>query len=183
MGNISGFILAGHSFGGYICGHYAVAYPQHIIKLILLSPVGIKSSETYDQEQEKLKQNPQYSNKKSFTWKVVEHAWDKQWSPFGVMRKSGSFIGSKLINRYVSFRMKNLPEEEKEVIKEYFQQIFMKDGSSEYGIFICFKKGMIAHNGLEDKERLGNPNFPVPILMIYGDRDWVYYSGAAKMVK
>lgn len=60
MGNMSGFILAGHSFGGYICGHYAVRYPQHIIKLILLSPVGIKSMETYNKEQEKLKEHPEY---------------------------------------------------------------------------------------------------------------------------
>jgi pimeloyl-ACP methyl ester carboxylesterase len=27
MGDLKGFILAGHSFGGYICGHYACRYP------------------------------------------------------------------------------------------------------------------------------------------------------------
>ena len=27
MGDLKGFILAGHSFGGYICGHYACKYP------------------------------------------------------------------------------------------------------------------------------------------------------------
>ena len=27
MGNMKDFILAGHSFGGYICGHYASKYP------------------------------------------------------------------------------------------------------------------------------------------------------------
>jgi pimeloyl-ACP methyl ester carboxylesterase len=27
MGDLKGFILAGHSFGGYICGHYAYRYP------------------------------------------------------------------------------------------------------------------------------------------------------------
>jgi 2-succinyl-6-hydroxy-2,4-cyclohexadiene-1-carboxylate synthase len=25
--NLKGFFLAGHSFGGYICGHYALRYP------------------------------------------------------------------------------------------------------------------------------------------------------------
>lgn len=59
----------------------------------------------------------------------------------------------------------------------------MKDGSSEYGLFVCFKSGMIAHNGLETKDRLGNPDFPVPIMFIYGDRDWVYYSGVVNVVK
>ncbi len=27
MGDLKGFYLAGHSFGGYICGHYAYRYP------------------------------------------------------------------------------------------------------------------------------------------------------------
>lgn len=27
MGNLTGFVLAGHSFGGYLCGHYASRYP------------------------------------------------------------------------------------------------------------------------------------------------------------
>jgi cardiolipin-specific phospholipase len=41
MGDMSEFILAGHSFGGYICGHYACKYPQHIKKLLMLSPAGV----------------------------------------------------------------------------------------------------------------------------------------------
>ncbi len=35
------FILCGHSFGGYISGHYTRKYPQHIKKLLLLSPFGV----------------------------------------------------------------------------------------------------------------------------------------------
>jgi pimeloyl-ACP methyl ester carboxylesterase len=35
------FILAGHSFGGYMAGIYAAAYPQYILKLLLLSPLGV----------------------------------------------------------------------------------------------------------------------------------------------
>ena len=36
------FYLAAHSFGGYIAGNYALKYHQHIKKLLLLSPIGIK---------------------------------------------------------------------------------------------------------------------------------------------
>ena len=35
------FVILGHSFGGYLSGHYTVKYPEHVKKLILLSPVGI----------------------------------------------------------------------------------------------------------------------------------------------
>ena len=34
-------ILAGHSFGGYMSVAYTEKYPQHVDKLILLSPVGV----------------------------------------------------------------------------------------------------------------------------------------------
>ena len=36
------FYLVGHSFGGYVAGNYALKYDKHIIKLILLSPLGMK---------------------------------------------------------------------------------------------------------------------------------------------
>ena len=37
---LTNFILSGHSFGGYIAGNYALQYPKHIKKLILISPIG-----------------------------------------------------------------------------------------------------------------------------------------------
>ena len=39
---LTGFVLVGHSFGGYQVGQYALKYPQHVTKLYLLSPVGIR---------------------------------------------------------------------------------------------------------------------------------------------
>jgi cardiolipin-specific phospholipase len=42
MNNMTGFILAGSSYGGYLVGTYAAKYPQHISKLLLLSPLGLK---------------------------------------------------------------------------------------------------------------------------------------------
>ena len=40
--DFTNFILCGHSFGGYQVGNYVLKYPQHIKKLILLSPIGIR---------------------------------------------------------------------------------------------------------------------------------------------
>ena len=40
--DITDFVLVGHSYGGYLRGTYASLYPQHIKKLILLSPLGLK---------------------------------------------------------------------------------------------------------------------------------------------
>ena len=41
MDNLKGFILAGHSYGGYIAGNYALKYPSNIKKILFLSPIGI----------------------------------------------------------------------------------------------------------------------------------------------
>ena len=40
--NLTDFYLAGHSYGGYIVGNYALKYYMHIRKLLLISPVGVR---------------------------------------------------------------------------------------------------------------------------------------------
>jgi cardiolipin-specific phospholipase len=51
MDNLTDFILAGHSFGGYVVGNYALKYHQHIKKLLLLSPIGIRDTTGFSEEQ------------------------------------------------------------------------------------------------------------------------------------
>jgi pimeloyl-ACP methyl ester carboxylesterase len=41
--NLTKFILAGHSFGGYLVGNYAIYYPQHVKKLLMFSPIGVRT--------------------------------------------------------------------------------------------------------------------------------------------
>jgi pimeloyl-ACP methyl ester carboxylesterase len=48
MGNLSGFYIAGHSFGGFIVGNYALRYKQHIKRVLLISPIGIKEIPEYE---------------------------------------------------------------------------------------------------------------------------------------
>ena len=39
---LTNFYLMGHSFGAYVVGNYTVKYHQHVKKLLLLSPLGIR---------------------------------------------------------------------------------------------------------------------------------------------
>ncbi len=59
----------------------------------------------------------------------------------------------------------------------------MREGSTEYAIFICFKLGMFAHNPLETEDRLGNPNLPIPVSFYYGDQDWMDHRGGRRVVE
>lgn len=40
MGDLKNFYLAGHSFGGYLIGNYALKYHQNIKKILFISPCG-----------------------------------------------------------------------------------------------------------------------------------------------
>lgn len=39
--DLTGFFLAGHSFGGHLTGLYTVRYPNHVKKLLIMSPIGV----------------------------------------------------------------------------------------------------------------------------------------------
>ena len=173
FGDLKDFYLAGHSFGGYVCGNYAIKYPQYIKKLLMLSPVGVcKKPDNYD-----------FSTNKSTFASIVRSAWKNKWSPFGILRNSGSLIGNSLIKKYISRRMKDSlsPEEQQDMLK-YMHQIFMREGSTEYAIFICFEIGLWALNPLESETRLGNPDIAIPISFYYGDSDWMDHRGGRRVV-
>lgn len=50
------FLMAAHSFGGYISGHYALRYPQHVEKLLLISPIGIRVKDPNENDWARFKQ-------------------------------------------------------------------------------------------------------------------------------
>lgn len=171
MGDMKDFILAGHSFGGYICGHYAAKYPQYLKKLLMLSPIGVGvKPENFDLKD--MKFGPDKKSPSKFGVYMGKKIWDKKWSPFGVMRKSGKTIGKKIIKGYMNKRMSDLPPEEFNDLHAYLYQIFMREGSTEYALFTCFELGMFAVNPLGADTRLAHPEYPIAISFFFGDRDW-----------
>lgn len=147
----------------------------------MLSPVGvpIKPEEIESDERQQI---PGKKGPPKFVKSIANSAWKNKWSPFGAMRKSGSLIGRKMVKSYMKRRMADLPEEEFNTMLDYMHQIFMRDGSTEYAIFICFTMGMWAINPLESEIRLSNPGFNLPMSFFYGDRDWMDEDAGRRIV-
>ena len=78
--------------------------------------------------------------------------------------------------------MGNLPPEEFTAMQNYMHQIFMRDGSTEYAIFIQFHVGMFAKNYLEHEDRLLNPELNLPMSFFYGDIDWMDEESGKRIV-
>ncbi len=62
-------------------------------------------------------------------------------------------------------------------------QCLMREGSTEYAIFICFEVGMFAKKPLELENRLGNPDIDLPMSFFYGDIDWMDYRGGNRILE
>jgi len=86
------------------------------------------------------------------------------------MRKAPSWISNAGMNRFLTNRFPAAAGEERESLKEYFKEIFLRPGSTEYALYVCFNLGMRAKVALESEKRLGRTN--LPITFIYGDKDW-----------
>jgi pimeloyl-ACP methyl ester carboxylesterase len=64
--------------------------------------------------------------------------------------------------------------------KDYLEQTLLRDGSTEYAIFVVFDYLLYAKHPLEEDDRLGK--LPIPVSFFYGDRDWVVREGGETVV-
>lgn len=81
----------------------------------MLSPVGVPykpdPSGLPTQPSEEVKEGAQKPREAppKFFQKIARKVWDKKISPFSIMRKSGNYIGKKMVSKYLQKRMANLP--------------------------------------------------------------------------
>lgn len=54
----------------------------------------------------------------------------------------------------------------------YLYQIFMRNGTTEYGILLNFDFSLMAYLPLGTVEKLSNPEYQIPFSFIYGENDW-----------
>ncbi|KAJ5929110.1 cardiolipin-specific deacylase [Penicillium verhagenii] len=193
---IDRFTLLGHSLGGYMAVAYALKYPGHLNKLILASPVGIpkdpyavtadvaEPSEStlpneVTQDQRDITGSAPKTSDGSFITsrpqtqstgtnqpprrtmpKWFAYLWEANISPFSIVRWTGPF-GPRIVSGWTSRRFSHLPTEESKALHDYSYSIFSLRGSGDAPAELPAPR---RENGL-------------PVVLMYGDHDWMDVSG------
>merc|ERR1712232_256690 len=111
----------GHSMGGYLSVAYCERYPQHVDKLILISPVGVPAKE---------KQNRDIPLGYRLVLNTFRLAWDAGFTPGSVLRMLSEERGRRLVYGYINGRLPSIScEEEKETLTDYLYTNAMLPGS------------------------------------------------------
>ncbi|CAI5760301.1 unnamed protein product [Candida verbasci] len=196
--NINKFILAGHSFGGYLGCAYVLKYNKANIvdKLILISPVGVERNKfsliddvkiepKISVEQEILADQEdiiQYKNidesvedPKSRKRKIFEYLWERNVSPFSIIRNAGP-LKSKFISKWTTHRFAHIYYQDQtqfQNIHDYVYRIFNGKGSGEYAITRILSVGALAKLPLLDRCPAKFVDMNLPSLWLYGSKDWM----------
>jgi cardiolipin-specific phospholipase len=154
--------------GGYVSAVYALQFPEDVIKLILLSPVGLpERPDTFSHDEVAARFD---SKKDKIGARIILHFWEKGYTPFGPLRATGSLGAKAFLKFYMGRRMKSITHDEELVeMKAYMHQIFMRPASGEYALNTILMPGSWAKNPLI--HRL--PFLQVPVAFYYGEKDWM----------
>lgn len=169
-------ILAGHSMGGYLSVAYAEKYPQHVERLILLSPVGVP--ERKEEDGVRINSLPFYMRG---IVKITRYLFEKGVTPGSFLRalplsKSKSMVDSYILNRLPAIQC----EEERKHLSEYLYQNSMLPGSGEYCLSQILTAGAFARIPLVDRipEIKSNDNKDgMEVHFVYGENDWMDFKG------
>ncbi|KAM0754094.1 alpha/beta-hydrolase [Meredithblackwellia eburnea MCA 4105] len=106
------------------------------------------------------------------------YLWEKNYSPFGVLRAT-TFMGPSLLSRYASRRFASFPEEVQSDLFSYLYHISTARGSGEYCLAHLLAPGAFARAPLINRMT----KLDIPITFIYGDHDWMDEKGGFDVVK
>jgi len=165
---IDKMILAGHSMGGYMSVAYCEKYPQHVERLILLSPVGVpEESPDVLQRREAMRKS---------SWKVwamtgVAQNIFQYHSAGQVFRSMPISWGENMCLNYVQKRLPAISDpDEQTAVAEYLIANNTLPGSGEHCINKVLTPFAMAKSPLEFRI----PHLRVPsITFLYGQHDWM----------
>lgn len=146
----------------------------------MLSPIGVRYDPALEglSDKEKVKLfNKRFEGRKgppAWARALATSFWNKRMSPFSFARFVGRKRSLKFIEGYVKNRQKVEGDDQGEAVRDYMYQIFMRPGTTEYALMICFDIMLYCrYPPLANPERMASKEFPIPVSFIYGDADWV----------
>jgi cardiolipin-specific phospholipase len=183
--------LVAHSLGGYLAVRYANKYPERVEKLVLVSPVGVPKN-PYEKKTEPgpiLNTDKPDSNLANEFQPIDEKVpkqplprwvttlWDMNFSPFLFVRWAGPF-GPKLVSGWTGRRFAHISPEQQSLLHDYAYEVFKRKGSGEYALAYLLAPGAYARSPLMQVLPT-----KMPVLMLYGDRDWMDESAGREAAK
>lgn len=165
--------LIGHSLGGYICTNYSIKYPKYIIKLFLLSPVGITDMKNNTEED-----NDGSTMGRKIVDSIICLIWPLKTTFQNLINSNfmfKNFLKGGLLNRYT------ISQEERELYRDLtFHTLTNYPKDLDGAIYYILKLPLpMAIWPLENVMLSRIKDFSVDI--IYGKNDWMEYKGALRM--
>ena len=179
-------ILAGHSMGGYISVAYTEKYPQHVERLILISPAGVPEQPQHSQQphSERLENGKVMNHDSSMssafhdmgrriTKDIFTHVFHN-YSLGDVIRSLPSSYVMKRVRDYVKRRFGDriqMTPDEQDALSNYLYWNNVLPGSAEYCISrfltprVLFGQAPTVHRIPQLKVK--------SVAFLYGDNDWM----------
>ena len=164
--------LMGHSLGGYLSIAYALKYPEHVEKLILVSPAGINERPANMEQRIKT----QFSTTQRRFLSAMTYLWEKNVTPQGIVRATGLVLGDRLVRGYVTRRF-NLNGRDVEDMTNYVHAITKLVGTGEYALSRLLSPGGWARRPFQHRLE----ELKMPAVFLYGEYDFMDPTVPAKM--
>ena len=159
--------LAGHSMGGYMATAYCEKYPQHVNKLILISPAGVSVDTDMDVEGRMRDAPLRFRMIVGF----ASTLWNWGINPASFLRNLPETRGRSMVDRYIAGRLPAItcPDEQKH-LGEYLYTNAALPGSGEHSLNTVLKPTTFAYK--PTLHRI--PKLKVKeVSFIYGQNDWM----------
>lgn len=172
--NLTDFFLVGHSFGGHYVGHYAKRYPQHIKRVLFLSPIGFPSYSEEELDIDYILENdPSMENRSCQFNCLICCCVRPQYSYQQILRNTPMCYITQGSERFASARLKADTDEKVQAIAGMLKQINLRPQPTEHTLTHFFAFTLRPRKGLSSDKMLGAEDFKVPFSITFGDDDWV----------
>lgn len=121
----------------------------------------------------------------SFGKRVIAYLWEKNCSPFSILRASGP-LKLKYISNWTTHRFSHVYFENRQHfqnIHDYMFRIFNAKGSGEFALTRVLAVGAVAKLPLAERLPQKFVDMKLPTLWIYGDKDWMNDEAGLEVTK